>query len=256
MASTLRAAAYLASGGDSTVMALKGAEANGDLGGIRCRLVIVSTPRAGVIKKLLDSGFPKRDIVIIPRREFADEMSFGDAIIDNCRSRRIEVVGQFGWLPFTPANVIEAYPGRIINQHPGALDPAHATQEYPHPDFGGPGMHGLATVAAAVFFSRMAGRKLPLEATTHHVGTKLDAGDIIARAQMEFDSGETPVELQKRLLPIEHRVQIGSMAYFGRFGRFPTWHRQPPLIYDDELPLLAKAKTEARRYVQELEGVP
>ena len=255
MASSLRAAAYLASGGGSTVMALKEAEANGDLGGIRCRLVIASTPRAGVIKKLLDRGFPKRDIVIIPRREFADDMSFGDAIIDDCRCRGVEVVGQFGWRPYTPTNVISAYKGRIINQHPGALDPVHATQEYPHPDFGGPGMHGLATIAAAVFFSRMAGRRMPLEATSHHADTKLDGGGIIARAQMEFDSGETPVELQKRLLPLEHRVQIGSMAHYGRFGRFPTWHRQPPLIYDDELPLLAKAKELAKAYVRELEAV-
>lgn len=255
MASTLRAAAYLASGGGSTVMALREAEEADYLGGIRCRLVIVSTPHAGVITKLLNSGFPKRDIVIIPRREFADEISFGDAIIEDCTRRNIEIVGQFGWLPFTPINVISAYKGRIINQHPGALDPAHATKEYPHPDFGGPGMHGLAAIAAAVFFSRMAGRRIPLEASTHHVGAKLDGGDIVARVQMEFDSAETPADLQKRLLPIEHRVQVNSMAHYDRFGRFPAWHRQPPLIYDDELPLLARAKELAKAYVREHEAV-
>lgn len=251
MARSLKPVAYLASGGGSTVAAALNAEKSGDLHGVSCRLVIVSKPDAGVIQKALNAGIPQRDIVVLRRREFADETSFGDAIIDLCARRSIELICQFGWLPHTPANVTDAYRGHIMNQHPGALDPTHATLANPHPDFGGRGMHGLATIAAAMFFARLAGRNVPLEATTHHVVDKTDGGNIIARGTFYPKPGETPVDAQKRFIRVEHGVQLWVLRHWGRYGTLPSWRRRAPLIYADELPLLAQAKQQALDYVRE-----
>lgn len=254
MASTFskKPVAYLASGGGSTVAAALEAECSGALPDIRCSLIIVSRSDAGVIWKARRLGFPAENIRILRPREFASPEAFGAAILRWLRASGVELVCQFGWLPRMPANVIRQYAGRIINQHRGALDSVSATMEYPHPDFGGEGMHGLAAIAAACFFNRLTGRNLPVEATTHHVVDTLDGGDVIARLQLCVDPRQAPEFVQSQLLSLEHKLQLSVLKHWGESGELPKFYRGHPLIEDAELPILEEAKRLAIEYVREL----
>lgn len=140
MASTLKKnIACLASGGGTTVVAVLDAIASGELPHIRCGLVIASRAESGVIRKALAAGIPEKHIVIIPRREFADAESFGDAIINTCSVRGIDIVMQPGFTPHMPRNVIDTYRRSIANQHGGGLDPDRVVGGQPRPDFGAAG---------------------------------------------------------------------------------------------------------------------
>src|SRR3989338_6762401 len=110
-------------------------------------LVVASKSGIGGIEKAHKLGMEKKDVMIVDPQRFATHQSFGAKLISECRKREIDIIGQFGWLPLTPANLINEFEGRIINQHPGPLDP-------PRSDFGGKGMFGRRVHASVLLYRR------------------------------------------------------------------------------------------------------
>ena len=139
---------------------------DGKLYGMNAALVIASRPDAGGIEKARSLGVKEENIVVIERKDFETPEAFGEAILVQCAKRNIDIIGQYGWMVMTPANVVEKYEGRMINQHPGPLDiyPNAPDGRAGH-DFGGAGMYGMRVHAARLCFVQKTGHDFWTEAT-------------------------------------------------------------------------------------------
>lgn len=215
---------------------------------IRPVCLIASHDKAPGIDRWTELGMPGNRVYILDRRDFADQETFGVALGRTVADQDAALACQFGWTPYTPPVAFEVSGAIWINQHPGGTDPARATEKCQHPDFGGKGMHGKAPIAAYLHFMRLTGRALPLEATSHLVGTVLDAGAVLGCAGLAIDAipkviDKAVVEThQKRLLALEWQLQTAVLQQIDRTGELPSFTRAEPLIYPHEYPALAEAK--------------
>lgn len=89
-----------------------------------------------------------------------------------------------------------AFRGRTLNIHPSLL-----------PRHGGAGMLGLAVHAAV-----LASGDTTTGVTIHEVTPEVDAGPIIAQASVPVVPGERPEELAARVLEVEHRLLVSTLA--------------------------------------------
>lgn len=194
--------ATLISGGGTTMQEIIRACQSGQVPmDISC--VISSNPLAGGIEKAKKLGIPEKDIIVIDLNNFRDgnktldQEEFGKAILKELKLRGTTVVTQNGWLPLTPEQIIDAFPETIFNQHPG-----------PVPEFGGKGMYGKRVHAARLLFVRETKRDYWTEAIVQRVRKDFDKGMIIKSARVDILPDDTVDDLQQRVLPVEHRVQI------------------------------------------------
>lgn len=194
--------AILISGGGTTMQEIIKACQSGEvLMEVAC--VISSNPTAGGIEKARKSGIPNKNIVVVNPDDFrggdgkVDNEGFGQAILRELRMRKATVITQNGWLPLTPGQVIDEYSGTMFNQHPG-----------PVPEFGGKGMYGRRVHAAVLLFTRMVKREPWTEAIAQRVHSEYDQGVVVKSMRVGIQSDDTVDDLQRRVLPIEHRVQI------------------------------------------------
>jgi phosphoribosylglycinamide formyltransferase-1 len=232
--------AMLISGGGTTAREILRACKDGRLPHVEPVLVIASKPEAGGIQKALAEGIAEKDVIVIrPERGNPGSPKFGEAILKACREREVQFIGQYGWLPITPDNVIRAYDSMIVNQHPGPLD-----SDNPGMDFGGPGMYGRRVHCARLLFVRRVKRDFWTEAVTHHVTTEVDRGRVINSARVEILPNDDVISLQERVLPIEHQVQIETLRLYSE-GQFLQIRQVRPLIASFELRYLDEAKKTA-----------
>jgi folate-dependent phosphoribosylglycinamide formyltransferase PurN len=221
----------------------------GQITDLEIGVVIASTEKADLEGVRTAAGIPKKDAFMIVPREFASRADYGDALLDVLLS--CDIVAQLGHLPMTPDVVVKAFPGRIFNQHGGGLDPMHIKDDGTRRDFGGKGMHGMATHAAMFYFGqdylRRSGEEhWDAEVSSHHViPGGIDNGDLIDNKKVRLSNEDTLEGFHQRLIAAEHALQIGVLAAFGTEGIFPVWNRPGPLIPDWALPLLATARQRA-----------
>lgn len=210
MPSTLNVAC-LASGGGTTIEAILHAINTGRLPGVCVRLVISSNAKASVMYRAQANGMHSSDILVIDPREYRTPEVFGRAILDACEMRKVGFIGQYGWLPKTPVNVVQEFRTRIVNQHPGSLAPSHSVGEHRY-DFGGKGMYGRRVIAAARHFAHKTDTRWYVHATSHYVDADLDTGPVIRQWQVPFTRDDSVEAIQTRLLPVEHAVQIATLG--------------------------------------------
>jgi len=233
--------AMLISGGGTTMQAIIRACRNGILTDkVEPALVIASKSEAGGLQKALTEGVPKRDILVIAKRDYPDELAFGGAILNACQERKIDFIGQYGWMVKTPPNVIKAFSGMMVNQHPGPLDPGR-------PDFGGQGMFGLRVHCARLLFVRLTRCAQTTEATAQRVAIDYDKGALLHLREVDINVlKDTPESIQQRLLPREHEVQIETLKMFGD-GHGQEIQRAAPLIRSGEEKILEYVKQKAAK---------
>jgi phosphoribosylglycinamide formyltransferase-1 len=194
----------LISGGGTTMAEIIKACHSHEIPDTQVVCVISSKADAGGIAKAKNLSIPFQDIIVINPQDFknnqnkVDQVAFGNAILQELKTREVSLVTQNGWLPLTPENVIEAFPGRIFNQHPG-----------PVPEFGGAGMYGRRVHAAVLLFNRETKRVHPYtEVIGQMVDKNFDQGKVIKSSRVEILNSDTVDDLQQRALPVEHHVQI------------------------------------------------
>ena len=229
--------ALLISGGGTTAEAIIRACDSGKLTGVVPVVVVASKPDAGGIERLQKSGFPKEAIHIVVPRLFETREAFGEHLLRIFESAKVDFVGQYGWNPKTPANVIAHYRRMMTNQHPGPLDPGR-------PDFGGEGMYGV--ICARMLFVRRTNREFWTEATAQRVAEHLDEGAVLGRRQVTILPEDTVETLQARLLPEEHALQIEILQRFAD-GKVEELVRNEPLVRPEEYAILEECKKEAIR---------
>jgi phosphoribosylglycinamide formyltransferase 1 len=218
------------SGGGTTMEAMLKEIQSGRLYKFTPALIIASSDDAGGIEKARAMGVSRDNIVVIHSRDFDSAKAFGEALLLALRQHEIEVITQNGWMLKTPSNAIDAFLGKIFNQHPG-----------PTPDFGGKGMFGRRVHCARLLFARMTGRASWTEAVAQRVAYQYDEGAIVKSRIVGIHKGDTVEELQARVLPTEHEVQILMLEDFGN-NNLKEITREHPLVLPEEEPVLAEAK--------------
>jgi len=212
----LKRLAMLISGGGTTMAAILEACMPGGLlhGRIQPVLVASSNKEAGGLTKVKNAGMEwLKNLFVCDPRSFSSRENFGLALLELLDRFKPDIIGQYGWLPKTPSNVVEAYQGRIINQHPGPLDPGR-------PDFGGQGMYGRRVHCARLLYVRLSAGRSPeqlaieqfTEAVSHLVTEEYDKGDVINCQRVPILPTDDVISLQERVLPVEHHVQIQTLG--------------------------------------------
>jgi phosphoribosylglycinamide formyltransferase 1 len=245
--------ALFISGGGSTAQAVIRSCQNGLLQGlIHPVLVISSNPNAGGIQKAKSLGIP---VEIVQKEKYQDHVAFGVRLLSLLSQYNVDFISQNGWMPLTPKNVIEKYDKKIINQHPGPLDPGRL-------DFGGKGMYGARVTSARIIYAMLAQEEHPYtEATTHFVTEEFDNGDIIRVKQLEFTVFHEEIqsitieqdkdlqsyikhrteEIHQALLPLEHENVIATLFDIVN-KHVPHVTRTTPLIPEENKEILFHAK--------------
>ena len=101
---------------------------------------------------------------------------------------KIDFIVLAGFLWLVPENIIEHFPGRIINIHPALL-----------PSYGGKGMFG-DTVHKTVIGNRDKESGI----TIHYVNKLYDKGDIIFQARCKVDPSDTHELLAEKVHALEY----------------------------------------------------
>ena len=223
------------SGGGTTMDAILEQAFEGSLKGkFRPVLIVASRPDAGGIAKALKRGIHQRDIIVTSQAHFPDELAWGEFLLYQCHKRGAQFWGQYGWAVKTPAPIVEEFDEESVNQHPAGL-------RYRGLGFGGPGMLGRAVHSAVLHFARNVGREFPFtEAVSHRVTKDYDEGALINVKEVPIRRRDDMETLQRRVLPVEHQVQLETIDMFYR-GNVKELDL-PQLISPGEEGLLAQSK--------------
>lgn len=173
--------AVCVSGGGTNLQAIIDGVAQGTIRNTCIRLVISNKPDAYALKRAEKAGV---EGICLSPGEFADKDSFGNAMVQVLQEHDIDLVVLAGYLVIIPQVLVSAYSDRIINIHP-SLIPAHC----------GMGYYGLKVHKAVL----AAGNKVT-GATVHFVDEKADHGPILLQKAVEVQEGDTPEQLQRRVM--------------------------------------------------------
>lgn len=233
-----RLATFISGGGTTMQEIIKACQSGEVPMDVAC--VVSSSKSAGGIEKARSLGIDSEDIIVVDPDDFrgydgkVDQYGFGLQILSNLRTHGVTVVTQNGWMPLTPKHVIDEYSDTIFNQHPGSV-----------PEFGGRGMYGRRVHAARLLFTRMVERDPWTEAIAQRVHPDFDKGSVVKATKVDIFPGDTVDDLQQRVLPVEHRVQIDLLKDVTR-GDVREITQGKPLVKPEEEQTLFLAKRIAR----------
>jgi phosphoribosylglycinamide formyltransferase-1 len=151
---------------------------------VKVALIVTNNPHAGVLEIAASNKIPS---IIIGR----DDFKVAAALLDVLKKLNISWIILAGFLWKIPAELIHAYPRKIVNIHPALL-----------PKYGGKGMYGHHVHEAVA-----AAGETESGITIHYVDEHYDSGDIIFQARVALEPGTTASE-------IERRVRALEMQYF------------------------------------------
>lgn len=178
--------AVFASGGGTNFQALIDEIKRGNLNA-KIAGLISSRPDAGAIMRAQSHGIP---VAVVKQDDYPDEHEFGKELNRILKRWDPALIVLAGYMVKIPANVIDAYPGRIINIHPALL-----------PKFGGKGLYGIRVHRAV-----LAAGESESGCSVHIVTKDYDEGPVVGQVTVPVKSGETPENLAARILIEEHKL--------------------------------------------------
>jgi len=200
--------AIFASGGGSNFQAIADACASGTMPA-RVVLCVASRADAGVIGRASRLEIPH----VVLEGTTAEWTS---SVLDELERHAVDFIALAGFMKMVPTELIQRYPGRIVNIHPALL-----------PRFGGKGMYGMNVHRAVVEAGQTASG-----ATVHLVDEDYDTGPIVAQESVPVYPTDTPEDVAARVLRVEHELYPAVVQAFaeGRVeldGRHVTIHPDP-----------------------------
>jgi phosphoribosylglycinamide formyltransferase 1 len=179
----------LISGGGTNLQAIIDAILRGDLKA-EIRLVISNRADAQGLERARRHGI---QTLVIEHRKFPTREDFDRAVLAALNERAVELVICAGFARLLSAVMLDAFPGRIMNIHPG-LSPAfpglHAQRDALE--------HGVKVAGCTVFF----------------VTPGIDVGPIILQAAVPVLPGDDESRLAARILQQEHRIFPHAIRLF------------------------------------------
>lgn len=113
----------------------------------------------------------------------------GGAYLKELSARKIDFIVLAGFLWKLPAELIAAFPSRIINIHPALL-----------PKYGGKGMYGKRVHEAV-----LAAKENSSGITIHFVDEHYDHGDVIFQDTINVSGDDTPDSLAEKIHELEYK---------------------------------------------------
>jgi len=177
----------LISGRGSNFEAIANSIARGKLDA-EIAIVISNRANAPGLDIARERGIPMRVIASAGlEREAYDKL-----LIDELRTHEVDLVCLAGFMRLLSANVIRAFPNRVLNIHPSLL----------------PAFAGLDSQRQALEYGvRITG------CTVHFVDEFLDSGPIIIQSAVPVLDGDTVESLSARILVQEHLIYSKAIGY-------------------------------------------
>ena len=169
------------SGGGTNLQAIIDAVKAGEIADTEIVGVISNNKNAYALERAAQAGIPG---VCVSPKDFENRDLFNEALLQKVNELKPDLVVLAGFLVNIPSAMIAAYPNRIINIHPSLI-----------PSFCGVGYYGLKVHEGAL----QRGVKVS-GATVHFVDDGTDTGPIILQKAVEVKQGDTPKELQQRIM--------------------------------------------------------
>lgn len=148
----------------------------------RVTVIVCNKPGAGVLQIAEREGITS---ILLEKEAFLHS----DKYIQLLKEQKIDLVVLAGFLWKIPANLVQAFPNRIINIHPALL-----------PKFGGKGMYGHFVHEAVI----AAGEK-ESGITIHFVNEKYDDGETILQERIIITPEDTPESVARKVQALEHQ---------------------------------------------------
>jgi phosphoribosylglycinamide formyltransferase-1 len=178
---TNRRLGVLISGRGSNLQALIDSIANGTLS---ASIVVVISNRhdAAGLQRAREAGI---ETLVISHRAFASRDDYDRALATELQARDVGLVCLAGFMRLVGAELIDAFPNRILNIHPSLL----------------PAFPGLDAQRQAIEYGvKVSG------VTVHFVTAELDGGPIVVQRVVPVMADDTEESLAARILEEEHRA--------------------------------------------------
>lgn len=173
--------AVMVSGGGTNLQAIIDAVESERITNTELVAVISNNRDVYALERARKAGI--RDMVVSPK-DYAQRSEFNKALVETVDSLNVDLIVLAGYLVVIPPEMIEKYENRIINIHPSLI-----------PAFCGTGFYGLKVHEAAL----ARGVKV-VGATVHFVDKGTDTGPILLQKAVAVKDGDTPKELQQRIM--------------------------------------------------------
>lgn len=177
----------LCSGRGSNLQALIDSAKAGALP-IAIRAVVSDRPNCFALERAAAAGIATK---ALRARDYADRTSFDRALFAEVARFEPRLVVLAGYMRVIDAAVVAAWHGRMINIHPSLLPKYPGLHTHANALNAGDAVHG---------------------SSVHYVTAELDGGPVIAQAELPTEPGDDADKLAERLLPLEHRLLVASVA--------------------------------------------
>lgn len=143
-------------------------------------VVLTNNPSAGVVDKAKAYG--------VPSLVFTKEELSSGYVLRHVQAFNPAIIVLAGFLLKFPADIIAAYPHKVINIHPALL-----------PNYGGKGMYGMHVHRAV-----LENKEKESGITIHFVNDNYDEGNVIFQQAVAIEECVTPEEVALKVLALEH----------------------------------------------------
>ena len=152
-----------------------------DNANVTITLILSNNPKAGVIERARRLHIP---VLLFDRTTFYSTRQVTELLLN----QGIDLIVLAGFMWLMPADLVRAFPNRIINIHPALL-----------PKFGGKGMYGHFVHEAVA-----AAGETESGITIHYVNEHYDEGQIIFQATCPVAPSDTPDDIAHAVQALEH----------------------------------------------------
>ncbi len=173
--------------------------------------VMSNRPAAGGLQRAQKAGIPTD---VLDHTDYAERRDYDAALIERIDPLKPDLIVLAGFMRILTDEFVRHYWGRLVNIHPSLL----------------PAYRGLNTHARA-----LADRQSHHGCSVHYVIPALDAGPVIAQAQVAIAPNETAEQLQQRVQHREHQLYPEVIRWIAQ-GRVALIDKQVML---DGKPLLS-----------------
>lgn len=171
----------MVSGGGTNLQAIIDSVADGSITNTKLVGVISNNKNAFALERAKNHGIPAQ---CISPKDFENRRLFNEKLLEAVDACNPDLIVLAGFLVVIPPEMTAKYRNRMINIHPSLI-----------PAFCGTGYYGLKVHEAALD----RGVKV-VGATVHFVDEGTDTGPILLQKAVEVRPGDTPKELQRRVM--------------------------------------------------------
>ena len=171
----------LVSGEGTNLQAIIDNISNGYIPDCEIVTVVSNNSKAGALNRAEARRIPHSHI---SKKQFETLVEFDDALLKHFQSYNVNLVVLAGYLSIVGERVVNYYKNRIINIHPSLI-----------PSFCGKGFYGIIPHQKAIEYGvKVTG------ATVQFIDYEYDTGPIIMQKAVKVMQGDTPEELQLRVM--------------------------------------------------------